>query len=53
MTTKTILEKTYSDEDLLDIEEDIISAIEQANFKTDEHGFHAGSFKVTVVYTDD
>ena len=43
-----ILEKLYSDESILDLEEDITDAINQSNLIRDQYGFHACTFKVTI-----
>jgi hypothetical protein len=50
---QTILEKTYHDENLLDAEEDITDAINEANLPKDEYNFIKGSFKLTLTWTPD
>lgn len=50
---KTVFEKTYSAEELADVDRDICEAWDNpavADIPTDEHGFQEGSFKVTIVW---
>ena len=52
LRTVVVLDKTYSSEELCDIEGDVSWAIEDAVLETepDEHGFHPGAFKVVITY---
>lgn len=50
----TTFEKTYSSEELCDLDRDVCEAFTEAfnplmkGVPVDEHGFHEGSFKVTI-----
>jgi hypothetical protein len=50
---KVIFEKRYTDESLLDMEEDILYKIDSSGIPKDEHGFHEGVFKVTVTWSQE
>lgn len=54
---KTVFDKTYSAEELADVDRDICEAFEDnpvvEQIPTDEHGFHKGSFRVTITWTPD
>ncbi|HHE64887.1 MAG TPA: hypothetical protein ENL09_02585 [Bacteroidetes bacterium] len=46
--SKLIFHKEYCGEDLNDIEEDIYSAIIDANLPKDEYNFEQGEFRLTL-----
>jgi hypothetical protein len=50
---KVIFEKRYTDESLLDMEEDILYKINRSDITKDEHGFYEGVFKVTVTWSQE
>ena len=50
---KTILEKKYTDETLIDIEDDVCDAISHNNLPTDENGFTSGTFILTLTWKED
>jgi len=45
--------KEYSAESIIDIERDVNDAIEDSNIPKDEHGFHKGTFKVTIEWSNE
>lgn len=46
-----IFDKTYYAESLLDLDEDIIYALDIANIEKDEYNFEKGSFRVTIEWS--
>lgn len=48
-----VMEKEYSGESIVDLEEDIMYNIENADVPKDEHGVHKGTFRVTVQWIED
>jgi len=50
---KTILEKEYTDETLMDIEDDVCDAIGYTNLPTDKNGFTSGTFILTLTWKED
>ena len=48
-----IIENVYSDESINDLLDDIFYAIKDSNIPVGEYGFHKGTFKVTVEWTND
>lgn len=50
-----IFEKEYSDESLVDIEEDVYDAVINSKLvpEPDEDGFRRGTFKVTIEWEDE
>ena len=48
-----LFNKVYSDESLIDLEEDIAMAIYHSIIPQDENGFYKGSFRVIVEWTDE
>ena len=50
---KTILEKEYTDETLMDIEDDVCDAIGYNNLPTDKNGFTSGTFILTLTWKED
>ena len=51
--TKTLLNKTYCADSIVDIESDVFEAIESSDVPKDEHGFYKGEFRVTVEWVED
>ena len=48
---KVLIDKTYSAESIVDIEQDITDVINYAiDIPKDKHGFHKGSFKLTLEF---
>lgn len=47
-----IFEKTYTDESLHDLVEEVYDIGEAFSFPVDENGFRRGTFKVTVIWKD-
>lgn len=50
---KVLLKKSYSDEELYDIERDINECFDDPEIEKDEHGFSKGQYEVSVVYVED
>lgn len=56
---QVLFSRIYDSESLCDVERDVIEAFDpaftpaMANIPQDEHGFHAGSFRVTVEWIKD
>jgi hypothetical protein len=50
-----IFDRHYSDESLVDIDEDIRWALEKdfAEIPKDEHGFRQGEFRVTITWSNE
>ena len=48
-----IIENVFSGESMHDLMDDIFDAINNSNIPVDEYGFHKGTFKVTVEWTND
>lgn len=50
-----IFERNYSGESLIDIEQDVWDACNESDFPipTDIHGFHIGTFTVTITWKKD
>jgi hypothetical protein len=48
-----LFKKEYSDESLLDLEEDVCYTIENSGIEPDEHGFRPGTFIVTIEWIPD
>ena len=57
--SKTIFEKTYDGESIVDAFRDVSEAFdarftpEVADIPTDEYGFQQGSFKITITWSED
>lgn len=43
-----LFNKTYSDESLIDLQDDIEWELEHAGLEKDEHGFRPGTFTVII-----
>lgn len=50
-----IFDRHYSDESLIDLDEDIRWALEKdfAEIPRDEHGFRQGEFRVTITWSNE
>ena len=50
-----VFDKSYSDESLIDLDQDIRWALEEdfAVIPKDEHGFSKGEFRVTITWSND
>jgi len=48
-----LLDKSYSAEELADVERDVCEALEEIDAPIDEYGFFEGSVKVTIEYVKD
>jgi hypothetical protein len=48
-----LLDKNYSSEELNDVGRDVDECFGYGDIEIDEHGFSKGSYKITVVYTED
>ena len=46
--TRTIMQATYINEGLADIEQDVMEAIEDAGFPVDEDGFDNIEYTITI-----
>jgi hypothetical protein len=47
-----IFNREYSGESIVDIEQDIYDAINNTELPVDEHGFIAGTFRVTIQFKE-
>ena len=54
-TPMVIFDRHYSDESLIDLDEDICWALEKdfAEIPKDEHGFSQGEFRVTITWSEE
>lgn len=50
---KTLFDKKYSDESLIDLDQDVFEAIEVAALPKDEYNFTPGTFRVVITWEDD
>ena len=53
MTEETIFYKKYSDEGLIDLEEDLFQILNSIRFTNTEDGLVPGTFTVVVTYNED
>lgn len=49
---KQLLRKEYDSESIMDIWDDVEDAIDDDDIEKDEHGFHKGSFTVTLEWSE-
>jgi len=48
--TQIILEKTYTAEEIVEVDDDIHWSLNESNIPVDKDGFHEGTFEVVVTW---
>ena len=48
-----IFENEYDGESIVDMEEHVYDAVNEADVPVDEHGFAKGTFKVTIEWSEE
>ena len=51
--SQIILEKTYTAEEIVDVDDDIHWALNESDIPLDDTGFHEGNFEVVITWTPD
>ena len=52
LRTVIVLDKSYSSEELCDVDRDVSEAIQDSDLgiEPDEYGFHPGAFRIVITY---
>jgi hypothetical protein len=48
-----VMYKSYCDESIIDIEDDLYEAMNSSNIPTDKHGLSSGTYQINVVWQED